>query len=444
MSIRAALAVLAILAVARADRAQLVELSIPPLSTEPALSGWLTPHFACWDPALAPRDELFVFLHGLDGSPGACKNLIRTAARAGYRAVGITYPCSWVPFQFCNTSADPDCYENLRLEIFDGVDHSPWIAVPSADSIENRLAKLLAHLQTTAPEQNWSSFLDGGTTAWSRVVLYGHSQGGTNAAVIARHRVVARAILSAPPADASQALGGYAPWWSTHATPSASYFGFVHAQDALSTKLAVWSLLGMAPFGPAYDVATVGAPFSFTHQLQTTLAPALAGQYHNSVATDATTPLGAGGKPVYEPVWRHLISGGEHVLTPQLGADKASLSVAAGGAVHWSLNAGSQHAGHAYWIAGSLSGVAPGLDLGAVHLPLNVDAWTLVTVTQPNQGPFGATLGVLDALGRAGATLSLPPLSDPSLVGVQANHAYVVLDAWTPVAASNAQTLVLN
>ncbi len=40
-------------------------------------------------------------------------------------------------------------------------------------------------------------------------------------------------------------------------------------------------------------------------------------------------------------------------------------------------------------------------------------------------------LGVLDGAGQATSTLTLPPGSAPSLIGIRAHHAFVVLDAVT-------------
>jgi hypothetical protein len=69
----------------------------------------------------------------------------------------------------------PDCAINARREILDGGDESPVVDVDRANSIENRLDKLLAYLMTTRPaEEGWAQLVnDRGpetTPKWSEMV----------------------------------------------------------------------------------------------------------------------------------------------------------------------------------------------------------------------------------------------------------------------------------
>jgi hypothetical protein len=73
--------------------------------------------------------------------------------------------------------------------------------------------------------------------------------------------------------------------------------------------------LGRA-FGGVQDIATVPWPYGNSHELSTSVEPALSGQYHNSVVTDATTPRDAQGEPLYRPVWRYLMGGHNGSGTP--------------------------------------------------------------------------------------------------------------------------------
>ncbi|MCX5692056.1 MAG: alpha/beta hydrolase, partial [Planctomycetota bacterium] len=278
--------------------------NVLPASTDPAISGWFGAHVAAFAPTAATRDRLFVYLHGQGGTAGSATELVNSAAEVGFHAVGLTYANDWSPFNVCG--GDPACPEALRREIVDGVDRTPTIVVSRANSIENRLIKLLRRLDVLHPGEGWLQFIDGETIRWDLITLWGHSQGGGNAGIIAKHQAVGRVCLSAPAADGGP--GSPAAWWASHLTPSASYFGFCHTQDAISTKLAFWSALGMAPFGPLLDVAVTPSPFSNTHSLSTSVAPAVAGQYHNSVVLDALTPRGAGNVPVYKPVWQYMMT----------------------------------------------------------------------------------------------------------------------------------------
>lgn len=282
--------------------------SVLPASTDSAINGWLGAHSVAFSAETDQRGQLFVYLHGQGSTGTGANELLRTAAHAGYHAIGLTYPNDWSPFNLCSGSTDPSCAENARREIIDGVDRSSLIAVSRANSIENRLIKLLAHLETVHPGESWGSYVDAttGTMRWNLVAVWGHSQGGGNAGVLARHHALARVCLSAPAADGGP--GSLAPWWASHATPSGAYFGFCHTQDGLNTKVAFWTGLGMAAFGPVTDVATVVPPYANTHMLSTSVAPATAGQFHNSVFADSVTPRNPDGSAVYIPVWSYMMT----------------------------------------------------------------------------------------------------------------------------------------
>ena len=153
--------------------------TVLPASTDPAISGWFGAHFAAFAPTAATRDRLFVYLHGQGGTAGGATELVKSAAEVGFHAVGLTYPNDWSPFNVCG--GDPACPEALRREIVDGVDRTPVISVARADSIENRLIKLLTRLDALHPGEGWLQFINGGTIRWDLITLWGHSQGGGNA-----------------------------------------------------------------------------------------------------------------------------------------------------------------------------------------------------------------------------------------------------------------------
>ncbi|MBI4879213.1 MAG: hypothetical protein HY812_06080 [Planctomycetes bacterium] len=127
-----------------------------------------------------------------------------------------------------------------------------------------------------------------------------------------------------------------------------------------------------------------------------------------------------------------------------LSEDVAAVSVATGGTVTLSLNAGAANAGRPYWLLGSLSGASPGLAIGGgLVLPLNVDAWLLYTIQIPNNAtPYTQNRSSLDGLGHATATLTVPSGLGSGLVGLTISHAYV-LEA--PIDfTSNAVTVTLT
>lgn len=111
----------------------------------------------------------------------------------------------------------------------------------------------------------------------------------------------------------------------------------------------------------------------------------------------------------------------------------------AGGSQVLTLDAGVDQAGKLYYVAGSLSGTSPGIAIGNVHVPLNLDAYTLAP------GLVTGYLGVFDAAGMSAATFVLPPGVSPSLLGTTLHHAYVTFGSSTLFDfASNAVAVTLQ
>ncbi|MEM7307784.1 MAG: VCBS repeat-containing protein [Planctomycetota bacterium] len=115
-------------------------------------------------------------------------------------------------------------------------------------------------------------------------------------------------------------------------------------------------------------------------------------------------------------------------LRNSLVADAASISLVAGGSQGWTLDAGEEHAGELYLVLGTFSGTSPGLPVGGLTIPLNVDGWFQVTANQPGQPPLAGTLGFLDAAGEGAAALALPAGTEPGLAGLLLHHALVTVD----------------
>ncbi|QDU66198.1 right-handed parallel beta-helix repeat-containing protein [Engelhardtia mirabilis] len=109
-------------------------------------------------------------------------------------------------------------------------------------------------------------------------------------------------------------------------------------------------------------------------------------------------------------------------------ASWSSISTAVGGVQELSLLLGAAYAGDTYVLLGSLSGTQPGLVLDGLTLPLNPDAYTIGTLTAPAAFGLSGTTGLLDGDGSASCALTLAAGLDPSLAGLTANHAAVVLD----------------
>jgi hypothetical protein len=85
---------------------------------------------------------------------------------------------------------------------------------------------------------------------------------------------------------------------------------------------------------------------------------------------------------------------------------KSEISAAAGGTFKFHIQAGAANGGRSYMVLQGVSGNDPGFNLagGSVHVPLNVDAWTLLSL---NLSSYWMNFyGLLDADGEADLQMS--------------------------------------
>lgn len=120
------------------------------------------------------------------------------------------------------------------------------------------------------------------------------------------------------------------------------------------------------------------------------------------------------------------------------------ISAAAGGVQSLYLNAMPAHAGEIYVVAGTLSGTSPGVSVGTFLVPINLDFYTNIILSNENLPPFGNTLGVLNPAGRSVATITVAP-GIPGIAGAVFHHIYATLNtsgALTFVSEPAALTIV--
>src|SRR3989442_13458641 len=87
------------------------------------------------------------------------------------------YPTGGGLAKVCPSAPDPSaCYENARLEIIDGIDRVAFLNVSVANSIDNRLTKLLQYLTLQYPDEGWDRFLLRDKPKWSQIAVSGHSR----------------------------------------------------------------------------------------------------------------------------------------------------------------------------------------------------------------------------------------------------------------------------
>jgi hypothetical protein len=206
------------------------------------------------------------------------------------------------------------CYGDTRREILTGDPVSTVIAVSRANSIENRLVKLLRFMDTADPAGNWRQFLTGDTAiVWSAISIAGHSQGGGHAMFIAQRYAVWRASFYASYGDYLPGVTTPAPWVTQpYATAASRLFGFTSTADELVSPVAAlstWTTLGMA--GAAVNIDAVSAPYGSAQKFVTGATPENTGLViapnHNVVAVDVNTPKVAGTvTPVFAAAWRAI------------------------------------------------------------------------------------------------------------------------------------------
>ena len=296
------------------SEAPLVEHIVAPQATDPAIDQFLSPHYAWLDTAAQSNERLLVFMPGTRQVAGMFQLVQQEAARLGYHVIGLTYSNSPQGFVIgCSVDPDPaTCYENGHLEMLDGIDRSPFMAVSEANGIDNRLTKLLQYLVAQYPDEGWSRFLLDDAPKWSQIAVSGHSLGGGEAAIIAKLHVVARVVLFSSVTDSVRG-GGAAGWQSGHLTPTERYWGIAHDRDGFFPAIrAGWDSIGLAAFGAPVDPATSEAPYGWTRMLVTDVTPqgGFGGtRAHGSPSEDLSTPLAADGTPLLRDAWDYLLTG---------------------------------------------------------------------------------------------------------------------------------------
>jgi hypothetical protein len=286
-----------------------------PQSTDATLTQALEPHVAI-NPAasVAAAGKLVVFLPGTQAVPANYRLILQAAAAKGYHAIGLTYVNGAAVGQLCASSSDTDCHGKVRREVITGQDLSPLVNVGPADSILNRLGKLLVHLKTQYPNEAWGQYLDANQSpVWARLNLSGHSQGGGHAGVLAKLYSVNRVAYFSSPADWDDVRNAPAAWMSGPSLTEASrQYGFSHLRDPLVAYahiVPIWRSLQLDGFGAAVSVDTTPNPYAASHQLNTDATPGSTQPTaaHGATVFDVSVPKNPDGSPVFAPVWSYML-----------------------------------------------------------------------------------------------------------------------------------------
>jgi hypothetical protein len=287
-------------------RAAIKVLHVDPQQTDAAVESVRGPHVAVYDPQALSVHRLFVFLPGTGARAEASLTIDSAFAKWGYHAIGLDYE-NGVLAVACAHSQDSACFDHYREAIVTGAPMSEKISVDPANSILNRLQKLLLYLVKTDPGGGWDEFVEAGRPAWARIVIAGHSQGSGHAAYIGKMFEVDKVLMFSGPQDYLDDLDEPAPWeQEPSATPPSRFFAFLNVNDPFNEKhqLASCAML-MELTKPEALMVAPGEAISGEHQILT-----------NDV--EAKRAHGSTIQPEFENVWRYLAEAGENgaVATP--------------------------------------------------------------------------------------------------------------------------------
>ncbi|MEI6409631.1 MAG: T9SS type A sorting domain-containing protein [Bacteroidota bacterium] len=285
---------------------------IIPSLTDPGIDNAFGYHQTYLNTAVTPRNKLFLFLPGSNSSPFAYDGIQKLAANEGYHALGISYSNATIS-PLCSGSSDSLCFDKVRNEVIDGINRTNLVDVNVANSINNRVLKALQYLNTNYPNENWGQYYNGNNIKWEKIAVAGHSQGGGHAALIAKQKLVDRAVLLASPKDYFAApLNRPAAWINQPSiTPTCRYYALVHQSDNLgctpAQQLTIFKRLKIDTFSVAPAIfETANGEYNNSHIIVSTL-PGLSGSNaHNIVAVDVAAANFCK-IPYFTAAWRYLI-----------------------------------------------------------------------------------------------------------------------------------------
>ena len=216
---------------------------IKPSVTDPAIERFDSRHYILFNANTGPGGNLLVFLPGTHGTPPGPRRFLKAAADAGYRVISLDYNDEPATNVYCPRRPDPNCTEKFRrMRIYGDGTLNPRIDNTPAESIVNRLVKLLQYLDRQEPQQKWGDYLKDGAPNWGRIALAGQSQGAGMAAFIAQRHEVARVILFSSPWDFTLTDGNVrqlARWVSAPGkTPPERWYGGYHERENMAGLIA--------------------------------------------------------------------------------------------------------------------------------------------------------------------------------------------------------------
>jgi hypothetical protein len=267
------------------------------------------------------EDALLVILPGTDQYTDEADWLLRLGAASGYRSVVLNYPRDPSPAAACAAAGKEgqdaaECMEQVHAAVVFGTGDTDAVEIEPGDSIQNRLYRLLLHLQTEDPETAWSDFYRDEELRTDRIVLLGVAEGAAHAGYWSRDIGFARVALVGGAGDAvytEQGVYDHLARWVTdpRSTSGEETWAFWHeAQSDAAIIDATLSTWGADTWGPSATVEDGSPPWACTHRLSTGL-PGSDGYSGDPVATlavDDAMALGDDGFPVVAPAVLYILA----------------------------------------------------------------------------------------------------------------------------------------
>ena len=275
----------------------LVTYRVTPSETDAAITRFNEPHYIIFDSTRARSADLLLFMTGTGGNPENVSDFLEVAAGQGYRVIALAYNDVPAVVAVCPRDPDPGCSAKVRQKRIFGDNVTNLIDDSPAESIVNRLVKLLVKLDHDHPAEGWSEYLVGDKPRWERIVVSGHSQGAGMAAYIAQRNRVARVVLFSSPWDYYGRTQQIAPWVldGPRATPSDLWFGAYHEKENTASLIA-----------REYEALRIPALHVRAFKLEPTrlVGP---NPYHISMVGNRVTPRDAQDAPAYAEEWKFLV-----------------------------------------------------------------------------------------------------------------------------------------
>jgi pimeloyl-ACP methyl ester carboxylesterase len=291
------LLLLSLAGLSAAPQGDLVIYRVAPEATDPAIQRFNEPHYVVFERGVSASADLLVFMSGSGGRPEGASDFLAVAAHQGYRVISLAYNDLPAVVAICTRDPDPSCSGDVRQKRIFGDNVTRQIDDRPAESIVNRLVKLLRTLDRDHPSDGWAAYVTDNEPRWDRIAVAGHSQGAGMAAYIAQRRPVARVVLFSSPWDSFGRGRQLAPWVlkGSGATPAERWFGAYHKKETSADLIAqAYRALHV----PERNIRV----FTRDPSRMMGLNP-----YHLSMVGNGTTPRGSDGSPAYADDWRFLV-----------------------------------------------------------------------------------------------------------------------------------------